>query len=640
MKKQLTKILLISFAIMLPGFQILTAQNAFWEEDFSSTGLPTGWATVDTTGGAGIWDWCSSPAQAQSCIFNWGTYDTQPEGGFPSTTAENGFVFMDSDLLGTVFPNHVVRMTTTTIDCSGQSEVWAKFESVIGVYELTTNNNAVLRVSTNGTDWTNFNIFELTPPTDRWSDNPEYSFIDISSVAANQPSVYLQFSWTGNYEYWWLLDDIQLYDSDPTALFIVAHDMRVNKNFYAISPNAMWPASQVECFGFLADVENIGTQNQTNVNLNITIEEDGTAVFTENLAFGNIPADSLMENQPVPGCFTPNAVVGTTYTGTYEISADSVDLAPENNIQTFDFIITDTVFAKEFGATTSIQPADANWEGAQEPHSWAFGNYFYIVNGEDYHAFSATFGIAPPEPEIIDRLLTVYLYKWDEDTNEDGDMDPGERTRVAFNIYEITGDEELTDLITLPLLQFPTGNSGPIDLDSDQPYVLMVEYATIDEVNFAMAGALVDYGAMTYRSELNGVPEGNGRYGYMLGVNGDLESEPYSNAGFTTATTPVVRLNIGMIVNVDETLDAANIIQISPNPADNKIKLNIDLIEMYSNVNVRILDVNGQVILNQVYENLQHETLEFDVSKYASGAYFLHLVTEEGARTERFIIQH
>ena len=87
-------------------------------------------------------------------------------------------------------------------------------------------------------------------------------------------------------------------------------------------------------------------------------------------------------------------------------------------------------------------------------------------------------------------------------------------------------------------------------------------------------------------------------------------------------------------------MDEANIIEVSPNPADNKINLRIDLVEMHANVNIRILDVNGRMILDQPHENVQSEMYQIDVSNYASGTYFLHFITEQGVRTERFIVQH
>ena len=357
MEKQLTKNLLILFTFFF-SIQTVGAQNVFWSEDFSSTmDLPMGWTTEDASGGNGVWAWCASPTMAANCIPGWDAYADQHDGNFYATTSDNGFLYMDSDVLGSVAPDHIVNLTTDTIDCSGQAEVWVKFESLIGVYGLPATDNAVLRVSNNGTDWTDFNLFTLSLAT-RWSSNPEFNIVDISSVAANSSTVYIQWSWTGNYEYYWLIDDLLLYDGDPTPIYVLAHDMRVNENFYAIAPNAQWPSSQVECFSFLADIENVGSMPQTNVNLNISIDEvGGSTVYSEDLFYGELVVDSLAENQPFSGCFTPSDVIGTSYEGTYLVSADSVDLAPENNFQVFNFEITDTVFAKEFGATQSVQPA-------------------------------------------------------------------------------------------------------------------------------------------------------------------------------------------------------------------------------------------------------------------------------------------
>jgi hypothetical protein len=212
---------------------------------------------------------------------------------------------------------------------------------------------------------------------------------------------------------------------------------------------------------------------------------------------------------------------------------------------------------------------------------------------------------------------------------------------VGFSIYEILGSEQPTDLITVPLLNFPSGDQGPVDLESGQAYVLMVEYATNDEVDFALvASDIMNYSAMAFRSELDGIPEGNGRYAGFLGINGDLDDEPYSSVGFGQDIVPVVRLNLGTPVSTDNPLDAANVVEISPNPADSKINIKIDLVENQENVNIRILDINGRLLIDRPFENMKNETLEFDVSNFTSGAYFLHLITENGVRTERFIVQH
>ena len=188
-----------------------------------------------------------------------------------------------------------------------------KFESLIGVFTIPAETGAIARVSTNGTDWTDFTAFPglvtgaPNPGAERWSFNPQYSIIDISSVAAGESMVYIQWQWQGNWEYMWNLDDVALYDADPTALFVPGNDMQVNSNFYAVAPNVQWPLSMVETFGFLADIQNVGTNDQTNVNLNVTIVNDATSaeVYNMDLSYGTIGSDSLAENELFPDCRLP-----------------------------------------------------------------------------------------------------------------------------------------------------------------------------------------------------------------------------------------------------------------------------------------------------------------------------------------------
>jgi len=45
-------------------------------------------------------------------------------------------------------------LTTGAIDCSGQATVWLGFETLLGVFSVTAEDNAIVRVSTDGTTWT------------------------------------------------------------------------------------------------------------------------------------------------------------------------------------------------------------------------------------------------------------------------------------------------------------------------------------------------------------------------------------------------------------------------------------------------------------------------------------------------------
>lgn len=624
--------------IALCAWTFSTAQTLIYEQTFADLGgLPTGWTSADASGGAGVWAWCDDPSATNPCIVNWAAYANQHENGFFSETGDDGYVFMDSDALGNVAPDHVVELTTDALDFSGAAEVWIKSENLIGVFGLDAIDNAVLRVSTDNATWTDYVLFPDQTTAVRWSNNPQVTLTDVSAVAAGSSTVYFQWQWTGNYEYYWLMDDIEVYDADPSSIFFLANDLQVNDNFFAIAPNAITPASQIEQFGFLADVENVGVETQSNVNLNITITDDAssTAVYSEDLPYDPIDGFTLVENIFFPGMgFTPEAEAGKSYTGVYTITSDSTDNDPENNTQTFDFAISDTLFAKEMGATRGILPADGNWDDG-EPRSWAYGNCFYINDGTDLNARYVSFALWDAV-DYVGELVTLTLYEWN-DANVDGNADADERAQVGYNFYEITGNEANGSLISLPLIKFPENTIGANPLNSNTNYIIMLEYNTVGAtpVQFA-ASEDYDYGATVFRSDSLEMP----RYPGMLGINGDLTTEPYSSVGFGRDVVPVVRLSVGDPLGVVSTqeLSDENVVSINPNPATDRINLNLDLVNVQEEAIVRILDVTGKTILQREYDNIQNENFEYNVNDFATGTYFLNLITTEGNRSVRFVV--
>ena len=485
----------------------------------------------------------------------------------------------------------------------------------------------------NGTTWSE--DFEVNEEIEGNQGTPQPSVKrHYIAEAAGVDSFRIKFTFDADY-YNWILDDVQLIQPERNNLVVM-------DNFYAIAPNAMTPISQVDSFSFLADVYNAGSATQTNVVLDVEVD-DGSSVWDASLNYGDIEGDSLAENVPFVEYFLPDGSEVKSYEGMYEVSSDSVDFDESDNVRMFSFMTSDTTFAKENGATGSTRPADNNWDDG-EAHSWGYGNYYYIADGDNWNVSSATFSIGAPDVSIVGRLLEISLYKWDEDANSvaDNNMDPDERTKIGTFTYEITGEETIDDLITVPL-NVPPNLPGPIDIETGDHLVVAVEYNTNDENDFFMAtNDERNYGAMIFRSELpeEGIAGPTSRYAGMLAINEPLTDEPYSSVGFGRDLVPVVRLNVSLVTNTEVALDPANKVEITPNPANNVINLNLDLVENQERVSIRILDVNGRLVLDQPYLNLQRETMQFDVSGYPAGAYFLHFITESGVRTERFIVQH
>jgi hypothetical protein len=427
--------------------------------------------------------------------------------------------------------------------------------------------------------------------------------------------------------YYWIIDDVQIVAQE-------ANNMQVNDNFYAIPPNLLTPLSQVEPFGFLADIENVGSAPQDNVNLNMTIVDTTftNVVFSTDLAYNTVPANTIIENVPFAETFTPTDL--GVYFGLYDVSSDAEDVDESNNAQLFTMGVTEDLFAKEVGPTRFILPAAANWDDG-EPHSWAFGNYFYVPNGEGYFVNDVYFGLGNAS-EIPGAGLVISLYEWTGDTNNDGNMDPAERQTVAFGLYTVLGTEQPGETISIP---FPGDGEDPVALKDETAYVLMLEYYAnnaVDDMEFVAADDL-DYGASVFVSSLLGAP----RYAALLGINGDLSTEPYSTVTFTGSLysiIPVVRMSITNTPTKTEDLASiSNEFSVFPNPAKERINLQMALQEQAKQMTVRLMDVSGRTILQRDYENIQREYLDYDVSKLAAGTYFLQVTTDAGTGTKKFM---
>lgn len=460
--------------------------------------------------------------------------------------------------------------------------------------------------------------------------NPDNVRIPLPSGVLDADSLKIKFTYNGNY-YYWLIDDVKIIERE-------ANNLQVNSNFFAVPQNAITPLSQVESIGFLADVSNVGAVDQNDVNLNITITKDGDGViFTDDLSYGTIPSDSTVENIPFATEYTPNEI--GSYTGTYLISSNTEDFDESNNSRTFQFAVSDTVFAKEFGQTGTVFPAFA----AGATHSWAMGNHFHVVNGTDangeqLYISSVAFGIGNASAAgVAGKTLIVQVYEW-VDLNENEVADPDERVSLGFTFYDIKGTELPGDLIVLP---FPEAGEDPIPLQDNTDYIVMLEYSTGDAVDVQFStGRTIDYGAMIY---YNNTIINRPRYGALLGVADDLTNEPYSTEGFSGSRysiVPRVRMHItgGSTVNTNNLALPENSFALSPNPTSDVLRVAFNMEQPTAETTIRIFSINGKLLAKQELQRLQNETLEFNVNNFPAGTYFLQVETEKVRRTKKFVV--
>ena len=313
-------------------------RDAFYSEDFSGGGIPAGWTTSDDMTPAGqtpvLFQWSNDPASVSTAAVNHPLILT-----FDAPGASNGYLWANSDrgLSSAPATNHLTRLTTTSIDCSGRSSVLLTMKSTIGVFNLDANAYCKIRVSTNGTSWTDFVPFpclttgDVNPPCQRFSYNPQSVAVDITSVAAMQTTVYLQFQWQGGWEYYWAIDDLQL-----TAF--PDHDLVMNYGFtsqfgdgteYGRVPQAQMPSA----VNVGAEIVNFGLMDQTNVTVHVSLKNgSGTEVGTASTTFALLEhGDTVVTdeniNMPLPSY--------GAYSAHFSMTSDQIalDENTDNNVK-------------------------------------------------------------------------------------------------------------------------------------------------------------------------------------------------------------------------------------------------------------------------------------------------------------------
>lgn len=446
--------------------------------------------------------------------------------------------------------------------------------------------------------------------------------------AAGQAQVKVRFRFEANY-YYWIIDDVKITERE-------SFNLKANA-FAAISPNKLWQHDQLEPFGGLIDIANIGAQPMPSTSVSLDIKDaTNTTIWSDELSFGTTAADSTYENNPMLAVFThPNENL-TTYSGTYTVSGAEPDFDITDNTQAFNWSVTDSTMSKENVAAvgSGVRPSTE--------YNYTWGNIYHIVNnkndaGKQYQNRYVSVGISNPDA-LEGATMFVYLYKWN---NEDADdvAQASERTTVGFAQFDFPAGEKANTLYTLPIFDFNTFALG-VNLEANTDYIVAVEYTTPPDkpelACFIGSDGNIDYSAQTLRSTLPGL--GPVRYNHVLDVG---NSGDYNASTFAGGTTPIVRMHITIpppVSTKEPALDAASKLVVAPNPVKNDLNLKIDLVKEAKNATIEIMDINGKILSVRQLNNVKTSIEKFDVSNYANGSYILNFKSADGVRAVQFIV--
>ncbi|MBU0765030.1 MAG: hypothetical protein KJ607_09370, partial [Bacteroidetes bacterium] len=321
--------------------------DTIWYEGFSSCTLPSGWTLVDNTGNG----------------FDWIVTD-QPPGGVYSASAgiiesSSGGCFMQfrADYYNSPLPPVPVDMDayfqTSAINCSGYAAVILRFEQYLR-WCCQNNEPFKVMVSNDGFTWTTF-YAKGDNQVNAASPNPETVEFNITSIAANQPAVYLRFYMSEASHYFWMIDDILLYEAPQYNMVLeqqYANFRYTNGGFYSRIPQ-----SQATWAWFKGALLNNGALPMTNVSLNVTVTDSlGAVFFNENKDISQISSVSR-DTLELDSAFVCTGLNKGMYTASYEVAADETDQIPEDNTASLEFEITDSVMAHDQVYTGKVAPS-------------------------------------------------------------------------------------------------------------------------------------------------------------------------------------------------------------------------------------------------------------------------------------------
>ena len=581
---------------------IQTSQNnvlraaPFWTEDFSGGAVPASWTNVDQLTPTGTPDvtfvWSDDPAAVGAAALGY-----TPSSNFDGMGASNGYVWANSDRGLTAAPgfDHETVLTTDAIDCSAQGSVLLSFTSLIGVFDYDASTNALVQVSSDGVTWVDFVPFPCletgaaAPPCSRWSANPEMVELDISSVAAFQPTVYVRFYWLGGWEYFWAIDDVSLSEvPDYERELFGSYFSTTGEGFeYAMIPESQLGAD-VEVG---LNVRNFGLMDQTNITLTGELRDpaNATILTASDMIMSLAQNDTGTMTLTLP---TPTMTPGN-YTLEYTITSDqdSLENNPSNDTIPREVMITD-------GASGVYALDGIGFYSNVVTSSLGTGSF---VDGEDdfkvftefrlnndatfYGAEALITNTSQPGAEMVFTIHSAV------------DIDAGDvfSTLGESNLIVVSQQQVDDELVRAPF-------TAPVTLTAGAYYL------GVSLFSFGNANDVSIYDDVTVPQ-----PGDAGLIYIPVGTGAGL----YGNGN-----APALRLSLDNTISVNEApvLDNVNVF---PNPTNDILNITTGEADNYQ---VEMINMLGEVVLTDNFT----QNLVLDVNGFAKGLYNVRISSENG----------
>jgi hypothetical protein len=496
------------------------------------------------------------------------------------TTAANGFAFINSDAAGGNATQNASIVFNQNIDLSAEANVLLKFEQSHRRYAETT---YVLWSTDGGATWNEVEV-NGDMATNTNTTNPADYQVNLSNEIGGQDSVRIGFKYTGNFDWFWAIDDVKITTPDD-------HDVALSGLYWGSTgawgarlPYYQIPTAQVTAIDFSGVIANNGLLNQ-----NATFGVQAGA-FVGSSAPTLIPAFSS-DTADCTTSLTP-AAANATITVNAGVQIDSTDATPADNTiaGAATIVVNPNIYARDIDDIAS--------GSYNQGFGFEVGNIFDIYAADEISAIDVY--IHPGAN--VGAEMYVKLYSIDAQT--------GDFVFVDESAPYTLGANDVDALLTLPL------QGGAFTLNAGEPYLVV-------------AGSNGDGGATD---------------DLIVGTCGVSEAQTTfyldltDNTWYYTTATPMVRMNFSNAsVNENSLLNSFNV---SPNPAAGSATIALSG-KAGADATISIVDVTGKEVYNTLVSSLNGTaTVEVNTAAFGNGMYLVNVYSNGTKSSKKLIIRN
>ena len=580
-----------------------------WSSEFDN---PSDWAITSSGTDPTAWTISSNPT------FNSSIQAGTPFTDFLSTTASNGFLYIDSDGAGGTDGDGLEIITKATlntpIDLSGEPKVVLTFSHNYRWWQDTRG----VRVSGDGgVNWTTYQLtcgandpgncigcgVSDNYPNLQDSENPEITKLDISSVAGNQSNVLIEFYYQDNdfWAWYWVVDDVKISRKDNNNIENQAAWIWQETHYGA--EYGRTPITQTgQNWVVGAQVSNDGVNTQTNVTLN--------ADFGSFVSSDSIPLLEPDSSKAVESLKSLNLTIGQ-YQGTYTVKSDSDDVTGPNfldNTNDRNFEITTDIFSLDgignHPAGTEILSSLGTPSFTDGADGLVCATMYPFLNNDTINSVIALI------TTTTSANAEVILYIVDSLSFTSGSLN---NAIFISDLYTVTAQDVSNGFIEIPVGNISSNNQ-------------LFESLPIQPGNYYAALELFS-GGNTYDIRI---------------IDDETVGQPaWSSAifipqdqAYTNGNAFAISMNLGdnTVPNTTGIIENNNTISIYPNPSNGEFNISASSNEL-SDLTVK--DITGKIVISKVFSS----NAIINLNNYAKGVYVVDIKNKKGTFTQKIFLQ-